>query len=176
MTHLRHISLTTLSLALLIGCGPSDDVVDRDPDDLDGINSGLNEEEMRNADFDIETRWTASKFIIEIYGGQGDEFYCGLAETGIDEDDGGWYEESCVESDYCHPCGTIGIELTKGAQKENLREGFETALIGDTGTTYYVERDTGSTENECWVWGDSTAYYIGELGLRCGIWAGDEAE
>lgn len=162
-------------LIISVGCGPSDETSDRGDDD-DGddnlVNDGVTDEEKMAGDFDLIVDWNEARVKIEIYGGQGDEFWCGMAETGTSVDNGAWVEESCVDSLYCHDCGKLGVELALGGDPEDLNEGRETAFDDvsyEPGITYYVERKRtdASTPTECWYFGDNTNYYRVDLDTEC---------
>lgn len=155
---------------LVAGCGPSDDVIDRsDSEPADGnlVNDGVADEQQMSAEWDLVADWNEVSVTIDIYGGGGDEFWCGLAETG--SDDNPWVEESCVGSLYCHPCGKLGVELALGGDRDDLDEGRETGfpdMSYQTGVTYYVEsKSTG----ECWVWGHNPNYYRVDLLEDCKV-------
>ena len=162
----------TLFAALLAGCGPDGDVVDRDEDDnnLQLDDNGIDDTTQLYAEFNLIADWDPDTVTIEIYGGQGDEFYCGLAETGTDDDP--WLEESCVGSRYCHPCGTTGVTLALGGDPDNLIEGQQTAFPDssyEAGVTYYVEN---ASTYECWTWGHDPYFYIVEMLEDCSVWSG----
>jgi len=157
-------------LLLPVGCGPSDEVIDRsDEVDTDDnlINDGVAAEEQMNAEWDLEVEWDEVGVTIDIYGGRGDEFWCGLTETGADKNP--WIEESCVGSLYCHDCGKLGVELAYGGDPGDLEEGEETFFSDQSyelGVTYYVEN---KTTRECWVWGNDPNYYRVTLLLDCDV-------
>jgi hypothetical protein len=154
----------------LTGCGPKDDVADRsDEEDTDDnfVNDGVGDQQQMNAEFDLVVDWNEVEVSIEIFGGLGSEFWCGLAETGTDEDP--WVEESCVGSLYCHSCGKLGVELALGGDRADLDEGRETGFDSpsyEAGVTYYVENQT---TNECWVFGHNPNYYRVDLLEDCDV-------
>ena len=169
---MRHQILAWLlaAVTLSVGCGPSDEIADRSPDtlDRDGPNDGLGDPEKENAEFNLIATWDEVSLTFDVYGSQGVEFYCGLAETGSSKDP--WVEESCVGSLYCHPCGTTGVELALGGDRADLQEGKETGFPDksyQSGVTYYAER---TSDNACWVWGDNVNYYLIELLEDCERW------
>ena len=153
--------MSLILLGLLTGCGPSDDVIDRDEDGApDWENTSPDDQLQEQAAFNLVAEWTDSTLTFDIYGSQGAEFYCGIAETGVDD---GWKGESCIASQYCHPCGTVGVTLQLGGDPSDLEEGVETAFADSSyeqGVTYYAEnRNT----LECWAWGHDPYYYIVDL-------------
>lgn len=152
---------TFVLIGLVVGCGPSDDVIDRDEDGSPNWNDTSPDDLLQEqADFNLIATWSDVDLTFDIYGGQGAEFYCGIAETGVSD---GWVDESCIGSRYCHPCGTIGTTLTLGGDPDDLEEGVETAFANNSyepGVTYYVEN---KSTQECWAWGHDPNYYIIDL-------------
>ena len=155
---------------LAVGCGPNGEVLDRsdsESSDTNLVSDGVSAEQQMNAAWNLVADWNEVRLSIEIFGGRGDEFWCGLAETGTDDEP--WVEESCIGSLYCHPCGQLGVELALGGDRADLDEGRETGfpdMSYQTGVTYYIEsRATG----ECWVWGHNPNYYRVELLEDCNV-------
>jgi hypothetical protein len=150
-----------LMTGMLTACGPSDEVIDRDEDGIPDWNTTSPDDQVQEqADFNLIATWTATTLTFDIYGSQGAEFYCGIAETGVSD---GWTEESCIGSTYCHPCGTTGVTLQLGGDPDDLEEGVETAFADNSyepGVTYYAEN---RSTQECWAWGHDPYYYIIDL-------------
>ncbi|MDG1481114.1 MAG: hypothetical protein P8R54_16095 [Myxococcota bacterium] len=154
---------------LLVACGPSDEVIDRDEDGIPSWEDKNTDDALQEqAAFDLVATWTADTLTFDIYGSQGAEFYCGIAETGVDD---GWTEESCISSQYCHPCGTVGTTLSLGGDPDNLEEGAETAFTDNSfepGVTYYAEN---RSTQACWAWGHDPYYYIVDMLEDCEIFS-----
>jgi len=166
----NHMFVALVALSTLVACDEEkDESIDREPVTGD-VDDGLADEEMMNAPFELDADWGQSALTFEIYGGLGDDFECGIAETGAAEAADNYVDESCIMSPYCHPCGKTGVTLTYNGNPDDLAEGVETAFssAGDEPTvTYYVyNRNT----QVCYIWGHSVSYYRVTLDQDCEIY------
>jgi len=162
--------MLSILLVGLLGCGSEPEIANRD--DVAGISPNQGQDTTQVlANFDLSASWSSEEVTIEIFGGQGEEFWCGIAETGCGSEDTCWVGESCVGSQYCHDCGRTGVVLSLGGDPNDLEEGAETAFEDSSyrhGVTYYVEKQS---TNECWVFGHDPYYYIVDLlETQCTIW------
>ena len=127
---------------LLVGCGPSDEVIDRDEDGSPNWNDTSPDDNIQQqAEFDLIATWTDVDLTFDIYGDLTGNYF------------------------YCHPTNDNGVSLAYGGAYDAINEGADTVFTDssfDGTVTYYVEQG-----DACYVWGNDVSYYAG---LGCTEW------